>query len=132
MITATQDICLAIVGGRDFTDYDLLCRAMFDHFYDWDASEASLDDWRVSEIISGGARGADSCGARWAKEHDVKLTEFIPDWDRFGKRAGFLRNEDIIAASTCVLGLWDGKSRGTANSLSIAKRLKKPTLIIYF
>lgn len=85
----------------------------------------------IEEIISGGAAGADTLGARWAKEHEVKLTVFRPDWNRHGKAAGFIRNEDIVAAADMVLAIWDGFSNGTANSLCIAKRLKKPTLIIY-
>lgn len=118
---------LAIIGGRDFADYPLLNSLMTQWFWDGVA-----DRWRVSEVVSGGARGADSLGARWARENRVKLTEFIPDWDRFGKRAGFLRNEDIVQACDVVLAFWDGVSRGTGNSLSIAKRLKRTTLIVYY
>lgn len=117
---------LAIIGSRSFQDYQLLCDTIDRHFT---ASSATLF---VSEVISGGARGADQLGARWAKLVSVKLTEFLPDWEKHGKRAGFIRNEDIIAASDFVLAMWDGVSKGTANSLSIAKRLKKPTLIVYF
>jgi len=86
----------------------------------------------ITEVISGGAHGADSAGARWARENGLKLTEHLPDWDRYGKRAGFLRNELIIKDADVVLCLWDGVSKGTGHSLSIAKRLKKPTFIIYF
>lgn len=117
---------LAIIGSREFDNWNLLDDTLCDYFLGRD------DAWRFNEIVSGGAKGADSLGAKWAKEQKIKLTEFLPDWDRFGKRAGFLRNEDIVKASDFVLCFWDGVSRGTGNSLSIAKRLKKPTLIIYF
>lgn len=117
---------LAIIGGRDFSDYPLLCQTMSRYFTDFGG--ASL----VDEVVSGGAKGADSLGARWAKENGVKLTEFIPDWDKYGKSAGFRRNEDIVAAADTVLAFWDGASKGTGNSLSIAKRLKRPTLIVYY
>lgn len=130
-MTPTYGLKLAIVGSRGFSDYPLLCQTMLDHFYDWDHSEEG-SEWRIDEVISGGAIGADSLGARWADEHDVALTVFRPDWEKHGKRAGFLRNEDIIKASTHVLAFWDSISRGTANSLSIAKRLKKPTLVVYY
>lgn len=116
---------LAIIGSRTATDYEVLKRAISMIYEDRDGIV------QVTEVISGGARGADSLGARWAKEHEVKLTEFLPDWEKHGKRAGFIRNEDIIAAADVVLAIWDGLSKGTANSLSIAKRLKKTTLIIY-
>lgn len=117
---------LAIIGGRDFSDYELLVATMGIYFL------GPSGQWRCNEIVSGGAKGADSLGARWANERQIKLTEFIPDWKRYGFRAGFLRNEDIVKAADVVLSFWDGSSRGTANSLSIAKRLKKPTLVIYY
>lgn len=117
---------LAIIGGRDFTDYNRLMAAIESYFSD------SGGVSRISEIISGGAAGADSLGARYARESGLKLTEFLPDWNRFGKRAGFIRNQDIIENCDVVLAFWSGVSKGTGNSLSIAKRLKKDTVIIYF
>lgn len=122
---------LAIIGSRTFSNYPLLCVTLARHFTAPMGKQDDTVETIVTEVISGGAHGADSAGARWAKEQHIKLTVFKPDWDRFGKRAGFIRNEDIVAAADMVLGIWDGVSRGTANSLSIAKRLKKPTLIIY-
>lgn len=121
---------LAIIGSRTFDDYERLDGTIESHLSRINAEREYVP--LFNEVISGGARGVDQLGARWAKEHGVKLTEFIPDWDRHGKRAGFLRNEDIVAAADFVLAFWDGKSKGTGNSLSIAKRLKKPTLIVYF
>jgi len=118
---------LAIIGSRDFNDYDLLDKTINNHFYDYSHEELMFD-----EIISGAAAGADSLGAKFAKDNNIKLTEFPAQWEKYGKRAGFLRNEDIILNSDFVLAFWDGLSKGTANSLSIAKRLKKPTMIVYF
>lgn len=118
---------LAIIGGRDFGDYDLLRRTISRHFW-----EFGNPFFLVTEIVSGGAKGADSLGTRFAREQDLKLTEYLPDWEKYGKRAGFIRNEDIIKNSDFVLAFWDSVSKGTGNSLSIAKRLKKPTLIIYY
>lgn len=131
---------LAIIGSREFSDYECVKRSLYD-FYEKTIVRDNLDLYgniltevlyRFDEIVSGGAKGADSLGAKWAKENNVKLTEYLPDWEKFGKRAGFLRNEDIIKNCDEVLCFWNGVSKGTANSLSIAKRLKKPTLIIYF
>lgn len=113
---------LAVIGSRTFEDYSLLTRSV----------GMICDEKSNAEIISGGARGADSLGARYAKENGFKLTEFLPDWNKHGKAAGFIRNEEIVKNADFVLAFWDGLSRGTGNSLSIAKRLKKPTLIIYF
>jgi len=113
---------LAIIGSRSFTGYPLLCRTIEEY---WDRA-------KITEVISGGAVGADSLGARWAKENGVELTEHLPDWEKHGRAAGFIRNELTIKDADAVLAFWDGLSKGTGNSLSIAKRLKKPTLIIYY
>lgn len=128
---------LAIIGSRDFTDQDRADEVFKTHFCRWleftenDHQTHDHFESKASEIVSGGARGADSVGASIAKKWGLKLTEYMPDWEKYGKRAGFVRNEDIIKNADMVLAFWDGESRGTGNSLSIAKRLKKPTLIIY-
>lgn len=113
---------LAIIGGRDFNGYSELCTVMRNHF--------AIGS--IHEIVSGGANGADFLAAKYANESGIKLTEFLPEWEKYGKRAGFLRNEDIIKNCDMVLAFWDGQSRGTGNSLSIAKRLKKDTVVIYY
>lgn len=116
---------LAIIGSRSFDDWNLADSTFRRFFCDENGNPS------VTEIVSGGAKGADRQGAELAKSYGVKLTEFIPDWEKHGKRAGFLRNEDIVKTVDMVLAFWDGVSKGTGNSLGIAKRLKKPTLIIY-
>lgn len=120
---------VAIIGGRSFNNYQLLSETIDRHFY---TNGPFRSVFLVHEIISGGAKGADFLAAKFAKGNNIKLTEFLPDWDKHGKSAGFIRNEDIIKNSDMVLCFWDGQSKGSANSLSIAKRLKKNTIIIYY
>lgn len=122
---------LAIIGSRDFVDYNRLKEVILDYFSFFDENDRKRK-FDFDEIVSGGARGADFCGKKLAEEYNIKLTEFIPNWDLHGKKAGLMRNSDIIKAADVIFVAWDGVSRGTANSLSIAKRLKKDTLIIYF
>ncbi len=127
---------LAIIGSRDFTDYELFRKTLLARYChvcpDWGTYIAE-----VREVISGGARGADQMAAKWVKWYNgttrdhIKLTEFIPDW-QLGKHAGFLRNEQIIHAADEVLAFWNGVSRGTQHSLGLAKKTKKNTVVIYF
>ena len=91
-----------------------------------------LEPLQPTEIISGGANGADALGERYAREYGLKLTTYTPDWQRFGKAAGPIRNEQIIKAADLVLAIWDGKSTGTADSLKKAKALRKKIAIIWF
>ena len=110
---------LAIVGGRDFNDYNKvkIWGDMFRcHFH----------------IISGGARGADTLAKKYALERFLPYIEFLPDWDKYGKAAGFIRNSQIVDACDMVLAFWDGKSRGTQDTITKAKKAKKPTFIVYY
>lgn len=135
---------LGIVGSRNFTDYQLLKQTVIDYFC---IHEDDSPIWingihpKFDEVVSGGAQGADSFarvlvqeinGQIWDERFHVKMTEFLPDWSTYGKAAGPIRNRSIIERADVVLCCWNGESRGTKSSLSIAKELKKPTLIIYF
>ncbi len=68
---------------------------------------------QITEIVSGGAKGADTVAKNYAIEHNIKLTEFLPDYNKFGKSAPLRRNIEIIQYSDLVLAFWDGESRGT-------------------
>ena len=67
----------------------------------------------TTEIVSGGAKGIDTCAREYAKEHGLKLTEFLPDYRRFGRGAPLKRNLEIVEYADIVLAFWDGSSRGT-------------------
>jgi len=109
----------AIIGSRTFDDYDLLKKTM-DDFAD------------IGMIVSGGAVGADSLGEKYAKEHGFETLIFIPDWKKYKKMAGFIRNTNIIESSDIIVCFWDGKSKGTLDSINKAKKLKKEVVIVGF
>lgn len=111
---------LAIIGGRDFNDFKLL--------------ESTLESYKnkISLVVSGGAKGADSLGEKWAINNNIETLIFPADWKQYKKRAGFIRNEDIIKNCDTVIAFWDGVSKGTAHSLSLANKYNKPTKIINY
>jgi hypothetical protein len=115
---------LAIVGSRGFNDYELLKQTIYKYF--------GTDIPSIEEIVSGGAVGADSLGAKFANDYNIKLTEFIPEWKKYGLKAGAIRNEDIIKNADTVLVFWNGISNGTKNALEWARKYKKTTLIVYY
>ncbi len=67
----------------------------------------------VTEIVSGGAKGVDTCAREYAQANGIKLTEFLPDYKQYGRGAPLKRNLEIIAYADVVLAFWDGTSRGT-------------------
>ena len=84
----------------------------------------------TTELVSGGARGVDSSAKEYAEAHGIKLTEFLPDYSRFGRGAPLKRNLQIIEYADSVLAFWDGKSRGTKYVIDNCKKLGKPVRII--
>lgn len=109
---------LAVIGSRSFTDYDQLKTLLKDH--------------GITEIISGGASGADFLAERFAREHHLKLTVFRPDWDTHGRAAGIIRNRTIVDVADAVVAFWDGASRGTAFTIKYAQAQNKPIEIIQY
>lgn len=67
----------------------------------------------TTEIVSGGAKGVDTSAKEYAETHNIKITEFIPDYQKFKQGAPFKRNIEIVKYSDFVLAFWDGKSKGT-------------------
>ena len=79
----------------------------------------------TTEIVSGGARGIDRCAREYAKSHNIKLTEFLPEYERYGRTAPLKRNLQIIRYADMVLAFWDGKSRGTKFVIENCKKRNK-------
>lgn len=77
----------------------------------------------TTEIISGGAKGVDSSARDYALSHGIKLTEFLPEYARFGKAAPLKRNISIVKSANLVLAFWDGKSKGTKYVIDACHKL---------
>lgn len=85
----------------------------------------------VTEIVSGGARGIDTCAREYAKSHGIKLKEFLPEYQKHGRSAPLKRNLKIIDYADLIIAFWDGQSRGTKFVIdNCKKRNKKVTVII--
>jgi len=118
-----------IAGTRTFNDYKLL-KSNLDIFKNH--IEIYHKDKLPIIIISGSARGADSLGKRYAIENNLQVKEYPADWDKYGKSAGYRRNEEMGKIADVLICFWDGRSKGTLHMLNIMKKLKKEWKIIYF
>ena len=83
----------------------------------------------VTELVSGGAKGIDTCARVYALSHGLKLTEFLPDYRRYGRAAPLVRNREIVAYADQVLAFWDGKSPGTKYVIDQCKKQKKTVTV---
>lgn len=79
----------------------------------------------VTEIVFGGAKGIDTCAREYALANNIKLTEFLPEYEKFGRGAPLKRNLQIIDYADLVLAFWDGKSSGTKYIIDNCKKRTK-------
>ena len=84
----------------------------------------------VTEIVSGGARGIDSLAAEYARKNGIRLTEFYPNYARFGRAAPLKRNEQIAEYADMAIAFWDGRSRGTLHTIQLFQRKNKSVTVI--
>ena len=84
---------------------------------------------RVLCAVSGGAAGVDACAREYAQRHGLKLTEYLPEYARYGRAAPLKRNITIIENADLVLAFWDGTSRGTKYVIDNCKKCKVPVRV---
>ncbi len=106
-----------IAGSRSITDYDFVCRVIEESCF------------KITEVISGTARGVDQLGERWAKENGIPVAKFPADWDKNGKAAGYIRNTDMGSYGDGLIAVWDGKSKGTGHMVDIMGKLGKEIFV---
>lgn len=111
----TGQVRVAIVGSRGFADLQQVRRLIW-----------SLANRGSVEIVSGGARGVDEEARRMAEVHHMPYTEFPADWATHGKRAGFVRNQQIVDYADRIVAFWDGESPGTKSTIDLALKARKP------
>ena len=75
---------------------------------------------RIKEIVSGLAPGPDTFAINWAEIHKIPIKMFPADWETKGKRAGFLRNEEMAKYADILIAFWNGNSRGTFHMIQTA------------
>lgn len=98
-----------IAGSRDVSNYKYIELAM------------QKINWKVTEVVSGMAKGVDTYGLRWAHENQLPVMKFPADWNTHGKSAGPIRNGKMAEYADALVAIWDGKSLGTKNMIRQAR-----------
>ena len=119
-------IYVAIVGSRYVNDYDFVKSKFLSVL-----SELDTDIKKVV-IVSGGANGVDTLSKEIASEFQISHIEILPDWKRYGKSAGFIRNKEIVNLSDIVIAIPSDKSKGTFHSIELAKKLSKKLFVFHY
>ena len=113
---------LIIAGGRHFNNYQLLKNSV----------DKLCQNHKITNIISGKAKGADSLGEKYAKERDINIIAKEADWNLFGKSAGYRRNVEMANIATHAIVFWDGKSKGSKHMIDIMKQQNKPVRVVMY
>ena len=106
-----------IAGSRDITDVQVVAEA---------TREAHKAGIRITQVVSGGAHGVDRIGEYLAQQTlHCRVARFIPDWNRYGKSAGYRRNAEMSRYADALVAVWDGSSHGTRHMIETMRSLGK-------
>lgn len=113
---------LIVAGTRTFNNKELLFQ--------------TLDDIRktlkVTEIVSGCAKGADSLGELYAETRNIPIKKFPADWEHHGRKAGPMRNRQMAEYGDALVIFWNGKSSGTRNMWQIAEYMGLDVMVVTY
>lgn len=111
-----------VAGSRKFDDYKFLKEKL----------DKIFGKSKPAAIVCGEAQGADKLGRRYAEENKIPVDSHPANWEKYGKQAGYLRNEEMTNHAQALVAFWDGKSSGTKHMIETAKRRKLQVRVIRF
>lgn len=109
---------VGIVGSRTITSKYWLLKAI---------KELGIE---ITTVVSGGAKGVDTIAEKYADENKLNKIIIKPEWDNYGKRAGYLRNIEIFNTSEFIIIIWDSVSSGTKHMIDMCKKNNKPHFLM--
>jgi hypothetical protein len=112
---------IAIVGSRGFKNKKSLAKTM----------NELQEKYIITDIVSGGAKGADTLGVQWANKEKINTIVYLPEFKKH-KRAYHFRNRQIVVEADIVVAFWDGSSTGTKYTMNFTKTEEKELIVVKF
>lgn len=109
-----MDFKLIIAGTRTFSDPHLMQQALSNYL-----TKYQLYGRQIT-VISGTAKGADAMGERFAEANNWQVIRMPAQWNRYGRSAGYKRNEEMAKIADGCICFWDGISPGTHHMIGLA------------
>jgi hypothetical protein len=109
-----------IGGTRNFTNWEIFAEEM----------DTLAEEYQITHVISGGAKGADELARKWAMLRDYPFWQISADWKQYGKAAGPIRNKDCAKRANLGIFFWDLESRGTSNAVNLSLQHCEHTFVI--
>ncbi len=110
-----------IIAGCRYICYAPIIQIAIDH-----------SGFNITEVVCGKAKGIDTLGECWAEDHDIPVRSFPANWNKFGKKAGFLRNIEMAKYADSLIAIWDRISPGTKHMIKIAHEYNLNVWIEYY
>jgi hypothetical protein len=107
-----------IAGSRNLCKYEYIEEAI------------KKSNFKINTIISGGAKGIDKLGEKYALNNNIELIIYPADWNKYGKSAGYIRNTEMLKECNALIAIWDGKSKGTKHMIEIVKKSNKDFFVL--
>lgn len=107
-----------IAGSRHITNIKLVFRIL-------DTTVKQMPN-KPTHILSGGARGVDRIAENWGLQRGYQMHYYPAQWDVHGRAAGPIRNRKMAENAQQLIVIWDGSSRGAANMIATARKLRLP------
>lgn len=108
-----------IAGLRTFQDYEVMKKTIEESCF------------KITEVVCGCALGADSLGEHWAIKNKIPVSRFPAEWNKYGRKAGPIRNQEMAEYGDALIAIWDGESRGTGDMVRRMKNVNKDVHIKY-
>lgn len=85
--------------------------------------------WKIGEVVSGCAPGADSLAIAYAETHGLPLRKFPANWKKYGSAAGPIRNVAMAEYAHGLIAVWDWASPGTRHMIETMWEMDKPVFV---
>lgn len=108
-----------VCGGRDYANESEV---------DYQLGELNCNGRKITKVIAGAARGADTLAVRWARDEGIPVQEFPANWNRHGKAAGYIRNAEMLAQGKPDVVLAFPGGKGTAMMIKLAEGAGVPVI----
>ena len=109
---------LAVTGSRVFATSNISMIV-------WETLDKLHATHSITLLISGHAVGVDQIAESWAVSRSIPISTYMPDWKRYGRGAGLVRNKNMVDDADQVAAFWNGTSNGTRHAIHAADRKNK-------
>lgn len=103
----------AVVGSKSVTDFQIIKDVI--------NKPINLFEWKITEIVIGGVDYCDLGAALWARQNKVPIRIFQPNWKQWGKRAGLMRNIEIVNYADAIIILCEEDVEAFRNLINMAR-----------